>query len=548
MENQNILNQKLLLTVKRLGINGEGIAYYKRKAVFIPNAIPGEVVEVKITKHLEKYAYGEVLQYKQMSEYRVKPRCEYYGRCGGCQLQHMAYPFQLEQKKAIVEETIDKYFEGKSRKFEIRDCLGMNEPWAYRNKTQLPTRHDGDKVVVGMYELDSNRLVYINKCLIESKLISEIMHIVLDYLTKASINVYNPRFQQGNLRYIVIRGFEETNEVQVTYVVMKEEPRLTKILTESIKLDQRIKSVHYSVNNDHKSIEIMTSKVVKLAGKDQIDGKLGDLSFSISPNAFFQLNNSQTKVLYNEVLKALNPTGKENVLDLYCGIGSIGLYVAKQVNQVRGVDINQESIANANEFASINGLNNAKFYAGNILKQLDKFEKEGFIADVVIVDPPRKGVELQVLHYLQKKRVKKIIYVSCNPATLVKNLNHLQKEYVIRYIQPVDMFPQTSNVETVVLLSKGEVDSKKIRVEFSLEDMDMSEFQDGATYPQIKEYVLEHTGLKVSNLYISQIKRKCGIEVGKNYNLPKSEDSRQPQCPPEKEKAIREAFKYFGMM
>ena len=330
----------------------------------------------------------------------------------------------------------------------------MNEPWEYRNKTQLPTRHDGDKVVVGMYELDSNRLVYINKCLIESKLIGDIMGIILDYLTKASINVYNPRFQQGNLRYIVIRGFEETNEVQVTYVVMKEEARLTKILTESIKLDARIKSVHFSVNNDPKSIEIMTSKVIKLAGKDQINGKLGDLSFSISPNAFFQLNNSQTKVLYNEVLKALNPTGKENVLDLYCGIGSIGLYVAKAVNQVRGVDINQESIANANQFALNNGLENAKFYAGNILKQLDKFEKEGFIPDVVIMDPPRKGVELQVLNYLQKKRVKKIIYVSCNPATLVKNLNHLQKEYVIRYIQPVDMFPQTANVESVVCLER----------------------------------------------------------------------------------------------
>lgn len=454
MENQNTLNQKILLTVKRMGINGEGIAYYKRKAVFIPNAIPGEIVEVKITKDLEKYAYGEVLQYKKMSEYRVKPRCEYYGRCGGCQLQHIAYPYQLEQKRAIVEETIDKYFEGKSRKFEIKDCLGMNEPWEYRNKTQLPTRHDGDKVVVGMYELDSNRLVYINKCLIESKLIGDIMGIILDYLTKASINVYNPRFQQGNLRYIVIRGFEETNEVQVTYVVMKEEARLTKILTESIKLDARIKSVHFSVNNDPKSIEIMTSKVIKLAGKDQINGKLGDLSFSISPNAFFQLNNSQTKVLYNEVLKALNPTGKENVLDLYCGIGSIGLYVAKAVNQVRGVDINQESIANANQFALNNGLENAKFYAGNILKQLDKFEKEGFIPDVVIMDPPRKGVELQVLNYLQKKRVKKIIYVSCNPATLVKNLNHLQKEYVIRYIQPVDMFPQTANVESVVCLER----------------------------------------------------------------------------------------------
>lgn len=442
-------NQKLLLTIKRMGINGEGIAYYKRKAVFIPYAIPGEIVEAKITQQKDNYAYGEVTHYKKMSEYRVKPRCEYYGRCGGCQLQHMAYPFQLEQKQNIVIETIDRYYEGKKDKLEIRECIGMDYPWEYRNKTQLPTRHDGDKVVVGMYELDSNRLVYIDKCLIENKLISEIMSIILDYLTKASINVYNPRFHQGNLRYIVIRGFEETNEVQVTYVVMKEEQRLMKILKESIKLDHRIKSIHYSVNDDPKSIEIITNKIEKLDGEDQIDGKLGDLEFSISPNAFFQLNSKQTSVLYDEVINALEPTGNEKVLDLYCGIGSIGLYVANKVKEVRGIDINQESITNANQFALNNGLNNAKFYAGNILKQLEKFDKEGFIPDVVVVDPPRRGVELQVINYLQKKKVKKIIYVSCNPSTFVKNLNHLQKEYAVKYIQPLDMFPQTSNVELV---------------------------------------------------------------------------------------------------
>ena len=234
---------------------------------------------------------------------------------------------------------------------------------------------------------------------------------------------------------------------------MKEEKRLTKILADSIKLDKRIQSVHYSVNDDPKSIEIITNNIVKLAGSDQINGKLGKLDFHISPNAFFQLNSKQTKVLYDEVLNALQPTGSENVLDLYCGIGSIGLYVADKVKAVRGVDINQESIANANQFAINNGLNNAKFYAGNILKQLDKLEKEGFKPDVVIVDPPRRGVELQVINYLQKHKVKKIIYVSCNPATLVKNLNHLQKEYHIHYIQPIDMFPQTSNIESVVLLS-----------------------------------------------------------------------------------------------
>lgn len=453
MENQNIINKKLLLTIKRIGINGEGIAYYKRQAVFIPNAIPGEIVEVKITKQKENYSYGEIIQYKKMSECRVKPRCEYYGTCGGCQLQHIDYKTQLEQKREIILETIDKYYEGKKDRLDIRECLGMDNPWEYRNKTQLPTRHDGDKVVVGMYKHDSNHLVYIDKCLIENQLISEIMQKVLDFLTKASINVYNPRFHQGNLRYIAIRGFENTNEVQVTFVLIKEEPRLLRILKDIIKLDSRIKSVYYSINDDPKSIEIITNKIYLISGIEQIAGKLGDLKYTISPNSFFQLNSKQTIVLYDEVLKALNPTGNEKVLDLYCGIGSIGLYVANKVKEVRGIDINVEGINNANQFAINNKITNAKFYSGNIIKQLDKFEKEGFIPDVVIVDPPRKGVELQVINYLQKKDIKKVIYVSCNPATLVKNLNHLQKKYTVKYIQPIDMFPQTSNVESVVLLS-----------------------------------------------------------------------------------------------
>ena len=229
-------NDLLLLTIKRMGINGEGIAYYKRLAVFIPNAIVGEVVEVRITKVFEKYAYGEVEKFKTLSENRVKPRCPYYGKCGGCSLQHMSYEEQLTQKRNLVCEAFDKYYDGDASKIKINETIGMNIPWGYRNKTQLPTRHNGEKVVVGIYAPESNKLVYIDKCLIESDLISNTMKLVLEYLTRSSIDVYNPRFRQGNLRYIVIRGFEQTKEVQVTFVLMKEEPRLLRILKDVMKI------------------------------------------------------------------------------------------------------------------------------------------------------------------------------------------------------------------------------------------------------------------------------------------------------------------------
>ncbi len=448
--NELQVNQKVLLTIKRMGINGEGIAYYKKKAVFIPNALTGEIIDTKITKVLPTYAYGEIIAIKKKSEDRIEPKCPYYGRCGGCQLQHASYDFQLDFKKEIVMETMERFYEGKLENVEIRNTIGMDNPWYYRNKTQLPTRHDGEKVVVGMYEHDSNRLVYIDKCLIEEEEIHDIMDCVLSYLTKANIDVYNPRFKQGNLRYIVLRGFKEVGSYQITFVLMKYEERLIKILKNVITLDGRIKSVNYSVNNDPKNVEILGKEVVLINGEEKIKGMLGDLEFSISPSAFFQLNTKQTKVIYDEVLKAIEPTGNERVLDLYCGIGSIGLYLARKVGEVRGIDINKEGIEDAKNFAEVNSINNAKFYSGNILKLLDKFKEEGFNPDVVVVDPPRKGMELQLINYLQKSKIKKIVYVSCNPATLVKNINHLQKNYIIKYIQPIDVFSQTSNIEAVV--------------------------------------------------------------------------------------------------
>jgi len=294
---------------------------------------------------------------------------------------------------------------------------------------------------------------------------------------------------------------------------------------------------------------VLGDKEHVIYGKGYIEDELCGKRFRISPKSFYQVNPVQTEILYGKALEYAGLTGKETVVDAYCGTGTIGMIASDKAGKVIGVELNADAVRDARNNAKANQIRNIQFYQNDAGKFLVEMAGQGAKVDVVLMDPPRSGSTEEFMNSVAQIGPERIVYVSCNPETLVRDLKYFKKKgYRVSKGVGVDMFPFTEHVETVVLLSKGEVDSKKIRVEFSLEDMDMSEFQDGATYPQIKEYVLEHTGLKVSNLYISQIKRKCGIGVGKNYNLPKSEDSRQPQCPQEKEKAIREAFKYFGMI
>ena len=301
--------------------------------------------------------------------------------------------------------------------------------------------------------------------------------------------------------------------------------------------------------NQAKTNVILGKEYHTLWGQDFLEDTLCDLNFRLSVPSFYQVNRDQAEVLYGRALDFAQLTGTETVLDLYCGIGTITLVLARRAGKAIGAEVIPAAIEDAKANAARNGVTNTEFLCADAGEAAQELARRGLRPDVICVDPPRKGISPEVIDAIAQMSPTRLVYVSCDPATLARDVARLrEKGYHLQQAEAADLFPRTGHVETVVLLSKGEVDSKKIRVEFSLEDMDMSEFQDGATYTQIKDYVLEHSGLKVSNLYISQIKRKCGIGVGKNYNLPKSEDSRQPQCPPEKEKAIREAMKYFGMI
>ena len=517
---------------------------------------------------------------------RADAVCPYAKKCGGCDYQGMPYEKQLKEKQAYVQKQVGNFC-------KVLPILGMDEPYHYRNKVHAvfdiekkrgsrPGARGNGKaangkqgngkngrfaakpapggIISGVYKAGTHEVINIDACQIEDELSSAIIRDIRGLLHSFKIKTYDEDTGYGLLRHVLVRRGFHSGEVMVVLVlgspVLPSKNNFVKALR---KLHPEISTVIINVNDKRTSM-VLGDKESVIYGKGYIEDTLCGCTFRISPKSFYQVNPVQTELLYGKAIAYAGLTGKETVVDAYCGTGTIGIIAAKSAKKVIGVELNRDAVRDAVKNAKCNNVKNIDFYnadAGQFMVEMAEYradekagEKNGTDeVDVVFMDPPRAGSDEAFLSSVVTLAPKRVVYVSCNPETLARDLLYLTKHgYRAQECQPVDMFPWTKHVETVVLLSKGEVDSKKIRVEFSLEDMDMSEFQDGATYTQIKDYVLEHSGLKVSNLYISQIKRKCGIEVGKNYNLPKSEDSRQPLCPPEKEKAIREAFKYFGMI
>ena len=541
-------NDLVTLEIEDCGIDGEGIGKADGFTVFVKDAVIGDTVTAKIIKAKKNYGYGRLMEVLKPSPYRVEPKCEFARQCGGCQLQALSYDQQLVFKTNKVKGHLERI--GGFTDIPMEPIIGMDELFHYRNKAQFPVgRNKEGKIVTGFYAGRTHNIIENRDCALGVAENKEVLDRVIAHMEKYGIEPYNEATGKGLVRHVLIRYGYFTKEVMVCLILngnkLPKEEQLVKSLCEI----PGMTSITINVNKKRSNV-ILGEEICLLWGQEYITDRIGDISYQISPLSFYQVNPMQTQKLYAKALEYADLHGQETVWDLYCGIGTISLFLAQKAKFVRGVEIVPAAIENAKENAKLNGLENTEFFVGKAEEVLPReYKKNGVYADVIVVDPPRKGCDETLLETMVEMNPERIVYVSCDSATLARDLKYLcERGYELRKVCPVDQFGMTVHVETVVLLSKGEVDSKKIRVEFSLEDMDMSEFQDGATYTQIKDYVLEHSGLKVSNLYISQIKRKCGIEVGKNYNLPKSEDSRQPQCPPEKEKAIREAFKYFGMI
>ena len=648
------------IEITALSSGGHGIGRYQGFAVFVPFTWMGDHITAQITKVQKNYAEAKLVDILIPSPERVEPPCPAFGSCGACSLMHASYSAQLEAKRRIVQDAFERI--GGISGVTVKPTIGMDTPLCYRNKASFPFGNHNGRVVFGCYEKRSHRLIPLDGCLIQNEKSIIAMKTLCKWANDFGIRAYDPTptgsmgngrrrardasavsstntKKQGILRHGVIRCTE--GGTMVIVVTTGKLPHRDELVERLLSAIPDIKSIIHNVNpNDTNLIMGRENRVV--FGSDTVIEDLNSLSFAVSAQSFLQVNPKQTIVLYNAAIDALELNMSDSVIDLYCGIGTISLLMAKRVKQVLGIEAVPAAIEDAKRNAVRNKLNNASFICGSVEDVLPKILRHGSVRHgtsarmtdngngmenrafacgsiktessesqgslsacdsaeggichgtldtgnesvacgsiktespeslgslptydsneggtypgtlgagkeftALVLDPPRVGVDKAAIDAIAASGIGRIAYVSCNPATLARDCKLLcAGGYVINSVQPVDMFPETEHVETVCLLSKLK-STQHIEVELDIDELDLTAAEKKATYDEIKAYVLEHSGLKVSSLYIAQVKQKCGIIERKNCNKPKSEDAKQLQCPPDKEKAITGALKHFGMI
>ncbi len=559
-ENSFKKNDIIETKIADISHDGEGIGKVDGYPFFIKDTVIGDRVLARVTKVKKNYGYARVEKILNPSAWRIEPPCKLYRQCGGCQIQAMDYQKQLAFKEKKVQDQLIRIggFPEKLVEEAKEPVVGMEYPFRYRNKAQYPVGQNRDgEPVTGFYAGRTHSIIENTECYLGAEENQVILQAVLTYMKENHVPAYDEESHKGLIRHVLIRKGFTSGELMVCLVInsRKQLPfqdRLIRLLQEI----PGMTSISLSHNLEKTNV-IMGGEVTTIFGDDRIqdtihvrdvlhDFALTDqgITFSISPLSFYQVNPVQTEKLYSLALSYAALTGKETVWDLYCGIGTISLFLSGRAKQVYGVEIIPQAIEDARKNAERNHITNAEFFVGKAEEVLpEKYGQEGIFADVIVVDPPRKGCDGACLDTMLKMKPERIVYVSCDSATLSRDLKILcEGGYELKKWRAVDQFPMTVHVETVVLLSKG----AKGPVDLCLARAEAERRQ--ATYEQIKAYVLERTGLKVSSLYIAQIKKKCGLDVGENFNLPKSENARQPQCTPEKEDAIMQAFRHFGII
>ena len=528
------------------GQDAQGVCRHEGMAVFVPGLLPGETALVRIVKPEKRYAFGRVEKLLSASADRREPFCPIYKRCGGCSCQHMAYETTLEFKRDQVQELLQRVG---GLDISVPPVLGMDEPFAYRNKGAYPVALSSGTPACGFFAPRSHDLIPLPEsgCRIQREDSRDAVFAVLAWMRKNGVPPYDEANGRGLVRHVMTRSTRAGGLMVVLVVTRPQIPQKQALIDGLRAAVPGLESVCLSVN-DRRTNVILGNDIRVLWGKANMEDTLCGLTFSVSPLSFFQVNPQLTEVLYRLALEFAQLTGEETVVDAYCGAGTISLLLARQARRVIGIEIVPEAIENARANALRNGITNAEFHTGATEELLPRMVADGLRPDVIVVDPPRKGCEEAVLRAIAAAAPKRVVYVSCGAPTLARDAKLLTElGYRAERVQCVDMFCWTGAVETVVLLSKLNT-KQHIEVELNLDELDLTSAESKATYEEIKAYVLEHTGLKVSHLYIAQVKQKYGIIERENYNKPKSENAKQPKCPPEKEAAITEALKFFGMI
>jgi len=561
-------------TVVRVDFPNKGIVCVGEETAVVKNSLPGQKVKFSVNKVRKGKAEGRLLEVTEKSPLETGRTCSLFGLCGGCTYLSLPYEEQLKVKEEQVKRLLDSVLYKQEEAWDFEGIKGSPKAYEYRNKMEFSfgDEYKDGPLALGMHKRGSfYDIVTVADCEIVDADYRLILQSVRDYFARAKVSFFHRMSHEGYLRHLLVRKASRTGEILVALVTTSQDPWQGEMALEGnlnaldadgliagfkellLSLEQDGKLIGkfagiLHITNDSIADVVQSDHTELLYGQEYFYEELLGLKFKISTFSFFQTNSYSAEVLYQTARDYVGDLGgsDKTVFDLYSGTGTIAQLMAPAAGKVIGVEIVEEAVEAAKKNAAANGLDNCEFIAGDVLKVLDEVEEK---PDMIILDPPRDGIHPKALPKIIAYGVDHIVYISCKPTSLVRDLEvFLENGYRVDKAVAVDQFPWTANVETVVLLSKGMVDSRKVKVDFSLEDMDLSEFKGKATYEQIKAYVLEQTGLKVSSLYIAQIKKKCGLDVGENFNLAKSENARQPKCTPEKEEAIMQAFKHFGIV
>ena len=553
-------NDIVTLEIVDCGTDGEGIGKADGFTVFVKDAVIGDTVTAKIMKAKKNYGYGRLMEILKPSPYRVEPVCPSARQCGGCQLQAVSY----EEQKVFKEKKLRGHLEriGGFCDLPMEPLIGMDEPYHYRNKAQFPVgRNKEDRIITGFYAGRTHAIIENRDCALGIPQNKEILDIVIAHMEKYGITSYDEMTGKGLVRHIFVRYGFFTGELMVCLIINGQDLPHQKELIEKLREIPGMTSISLNINKKRSNV-ILGDKVKTIWGQEYITDKIGDISYEISPLSFFQVNPKQTWKLYSKALEYADLHGEETVWDLYCGIGTISLFLAQQAKFVRGVEIVPAAIDDAKRNAQINNIENVEFFVGKAEEVLPReYEKNGVYADVIVVDPPRKGCDEMLLKTILKMQPKRVVYVSCDSATLARDLRFLcDNGYELKKVCGVDQFPQTVHVETVVLLSHKKPDGHiNVKVEFGegegkvpLDNIakraESYKPKERVTYKMIKEYIEAKYGFKVHTAYIAEVKRDLGLPM---YDAPNAvEELKQPRKHPtvEKVEAIKDALKHFEVI